>query len=160
MGQHSNNNILRIHKQKVVAIICTTFVIHASSQNEFCPFTCMTLWLITIRLNCLFCLHLFTYKHKQADDLELSPRFYLGSNEQHRLFQASTHNVLVCAILVHPVHQRFLTIMAIQIHALTHSLRPAAMTTNSISSLQQLLLWQLCLKIIQCDIQPHLYVKQ
>jgi len=36
------------------------------------------------------------------DGLELTPGFYPRSNEQHRLFQASTQNVLVRALLVHP----------------------------------------------------------
>ena len=36
--------------------------------------------------------------------LELSPGFYPGSDEQHRLFYASSHNVLVRALLVHPAH--------------------------------------------------------
>jgi len=36
--------------------------------------------------------------------LELTPGFYPGSNEQHRLFYASTQNVLVRALLVHPAH--------------------------------------------------------
>ena len=38
------------------------------------------------------------------DGLELSPGFYLGSSKQHRLFSASTYNVLVRALLVHPAH--------------------------------------------------------
>ena len=36
------------------------------------------------------------------DGLELTPGFYPGSNEQHRLFSAATQNVLVRALLVHP----------------------------------------------------------
>jgi len=41
------------------------------------------------------------------DGLELSPGFYPGSNEQHRLFWASIQNVLVHALLVHPAHWGF-----------------------------------------------------
>jgi len=52
--------------------------------------------------------------------LELSPGFYPGSNEQHKLFQASTQNVLVCMTLVHPVHYGLLRTIR-YINPLTHS---------------------------------------
>jgi len=41
----------------------------------------------------------------QLVGLELFPGFYPGSNKQHRLFsKASTENVLVRAVLLHPAH--------------------------------------------------------
>jgi len=44
--------------------------------------------------------------------LELSSEFYLGSNEQHRLFYTVTYDVHIAhTILLHPVHWGFLMIM-------------------------------------------------
>ena len=70
------------------------------------------------------------------DGLELTPRFYPGSNAQHRLFQASASNVLVRALLVHPAHWRFLTIMRYT-NLLTHSLtgRTTVYTRQSVGTI-------------------------